>query len=1541
MADSRRIEWFLGRAGLLPPPQHIPTLVEPPAQDYEPFVKANRDAARQLLVQQRMADPSYRPPSEQKRNLFRTKHQKDEAVNHANWTFTKHEVARAFDLLLSTEPLAAAGVAQALLLYTTLTSLDELWGHLHDAKLEKKMKKNRLDSATDTFLPGITWLDKAASHDNTHYIRLLCQTRVSQEALTRAFGISLSKSSADAMTLLLSYGAAASPYPDAVGQHIMIRDIDLVNLLLSAPTAMTTGAWLECLEKDLAGAMGGKGLSLEILLLCVANRRDLVCDSLFLATLRAQSLQGLAVLLAYASSDDKFFGVREGACELASQVPDSTQRLAFFTLLAEAGLVGDYPILREELVKSVKAHQIPLAKLLVGAGVSVDMPPHSAIQWAVSQMDFVMMELVKNGAFSSPVSLALSYVPESTSEPDMIHLIDIFGPMGISGEHLDAHLVRAVRHKHLRLVEVLVRCGASVEYEQASAIQCALEAVDFDMLKALLQRKCSPEILSATIPAAMGILPRDSRLRAMKSILQKGVHSQALGAPLQQVVSEDGEIDSDLIQLFLEYHAPVDLSNTADGNPVLVAARRGNASVLQTLCTGGPRVETLSVAVPIAFRAMESCGYDAALAMITLLLQKGANGRAIDQTLLEASLKDTRLDMVRVLVKHRANANYAFGVAYTNAVEKGNLDMLKLLCSGCPPTPQILSVVFHLAMRPEYYNLMTVEFLLDSAPSSHILQNSAIEGLLRGHPHLAEVVPCLVKHGLRVETGGGMLLCSAIQERNVHLLGTLVSSKPQTTSLAAAFKEAMTAEPRDVRLEIMKLLLEAAASAEIGQSEFLPQETKTALSGDTVGLELLLAHKALVDVQGGQALQEAAAEGSPEVLKLLLASKPTASTVEKAFIAGSSSPVASHTKAVILGHLLQTNQVSVDAASKALNEAVSKHSDDILLAKLLLSYHAKVEIDTLKMALESSPVDMFMSLSRTISEPATAKELFRHVRNSEVSSERRFIAYQSLLDKEIDADEVSEALLDSIRSDPGNMDTPNLLLEHGAVINYKDGAAFTMAFESRNLNLVRALSRHLVKGVDENEATLAFDNVTDNPSFEPEVRFEIYSCLLEFRIGKESLNKALVGALESASTNTSIVSMLLEHGADPNAEEANCFVLACKKNSRDEFRVLSKHADLGVVIPALLGHVDQELEVMNWLMLLFEEQPAGTKIKEDQVLFDCMRKFPDGTLVLGFLLDHGVPAAAKITYNLRPKWEPEECTVLMWAISSSLNIDNKVILRLLQMEDAGMSLPISCRKLCTNGSTALPTYVSPQSQMSAVFLCLLDKSRTPVLKALLDLAPGDMYNSTVSGSDFSKIACYPKEPNAQFQALFEEEDEISPREAALFLGNLDAFKLLEGEGNPDDGTLHLASLLALPDFVTWLLETHDANYEEENFGFMVPLALACFSKPFPWCKLANEESDWTLRLQETMKILISKTRKTWRYREKLVLHMALENGPEVTKAMLEALDIRHEADKDKTYLYTDRTGLHYSPCEYVEEFVEIGDKQKKKLLKCLTAQGLT
>jgi hypothetical protein len=56
-------------------------------------------------------------------------------------------------------------------------------------------------------------------------------------------------------------------------------------------------------------------------------------------------------------------------------------------------------------------------------------------------------------------------------------------------------------------------------------------------------------------------------------------------------------------------------------------------------------------------------------------------------------------------------------------------------------------------------------------------------------------------------------------------------------------------------------------------------------------------------------------------------------------------------------------------------------------------------------------------------------------------------------------------------------------------------------------------------------------------------------------------------------------------------------------------------------------------------------------------------------------------------------------------------------------------------------------------------------------------------------------------------------------------------------------------------------------------------------------------------------------------------------------AMLNVLNVRGIGNRDK-YLYTDKTGMHYSPCEYVETFVEVDDEEKGKLVKILQEHGL-
>ena len=220
------------------------------------------------------------------------------------------------------------------------------------------------------------------------------------------------------------------------------------------------------------------------------------------------------------------------------------------------------------------------------------------------------------------------------------------------------------------------------------------------------------------------------------------------------------------------------------------------------------------------------------------------------------------------------------------------------------------------------------------------------------------------------------------------------------------------------------------------------------------------------------------------------------------------------------------------------------------------------------------------------------------------------------------------------------------------------------------------------------------------------------------------------------------------------------------------------------------------------------------------------------------------------------------------------------------------------------------------------------------MKALLNLDRDRVLDYRVPGSTLGQLGAYPETFNKE-SSLLDASVELPLREACLYLGNYEAFRLLKCTETPDDTTLHLAALMALPNFVKWLLDFHDPNYKAEEYDMMIPLALACESKPQPWCKIANEESDWKTRQKETMQLLASRTNLEWRHRNKTVLHIALENGLEATGAMVEALNFHNDPKREERYRYVDRDGITYSPHQYVMKFVDADEQEKQALVACL------
>ncbi|KAJ4166544.1 hypothetical protein NW765_007783 [Fusarium oxysporum] len=249
---------ILSRYAGLSPPSPLETLKTPSPIDYEASTTVeHRSAARALLVRARTSDAGYRPPDQQKRHLLRVPSRRNLKLNEERWTFTKHEVGKALNELLSAAPLPDVQVAHVVLASVHIDSLDELWEHFKDSKLQKRQSSIfRRSTSSNNGLSN--WLSIVTGQENIPYIHLLCQYGAGPNLLNQAFVIALARHDIPSMKLLLSFGACILPIcKDYVRLSVTKNDVDVIGLLLSAPKGMNVEDWQYSLEANIEGAPRG------------------------------------------------------------------------------------------------------------------------------------------------------------------------------------------------------------------------------------------------------------------------------------------------------------------------------------------------------------------------------------------------------------------------------------------------------------------------------------------------------------------------------------------------------------------------------------------------------------------------------------------------------------------------------------------------------------------------------------------------------------------------------------------------------------------------------------------------------------------------------------------------------------------------------------------------------------------------------------------------------------------------------------------------------------------------------------------------------------------------------------------------------------------------------------------------------------------------------------------------------------------------------------------------------------------------------------
>ena len=1268
-SDSERVSTFLAKAGLKTPPR-LAILQRQPDIPLRSTSTSDNEEATWLLASQRVSQPGYKPPSGGFRGHFSSK-RLNKASDQSNWTFSKHEVACAINSLLAEPTLQPVGIARALLLRGVEAgsmNLEDLWQHRHapeskNGKLLGTLKTQKRQTADTSEL--IPWLDHVTTLENLDYIRLFCSAVEDRKILDKAVSIALSQRSIAAMEILLSYGADASGCKDQMRERTRLEDIEIVQLLLAAPRVLKADFWRDSL-------LSVSGIALEVLSICLRHVPDAITEQMLTRALESEDYSSAAVLLAYTNKDKLAQYDHLSAYLLVSTIVSSQTRHSFLALLGEAGLLSDHPVLRQELLDAVHVRDLSRIEVLAAAGVSPDSEPHNALKLAVTRMDFETLDLL--WARALPSSTALDWVPEMASQEDVLRLLDTFSSYGLAGDSLSRRLVVAAERGHVEEIEVLLRLGASVHFENMAAIRAILQSTDIAMLKTLVGCSHDSNDLGTLMPAIMKMQPNSRRLEALDIILDHGVPTAYLADPLATLMTESTKADLDHVRLLLTHGAPPDASDHEATNSVLLAASKGDFDTLKLVCEGSVRASTLSRAMPLAFAALvnTSEGYDSTIEVLSMLLSKGAKGVHIDQTLLSATIHGSHPAIIRLLLSHGADANYEEGLVFLNAVHAVDLDLFTLLCDNCPPSRASTERVLTACLEPQVYTTSALETLLRASPEKQAALDAFDPAVLQANPNMAAIVKCLLRHGLSVESRDGEVFRLAIDDGNISLLRDIIAAQPSIASLQRAFEHVSNTNIiGTLKLEMMEFLLGYCRPAEIGQTMCLLTYTQLAINGESTGLDMILRYGALVDHDGGAALRLAAAEASLDVLSLLLEHDLAVESIRQACLSAAAS-FASR-KDISDERQTSTFEVLLDAAERATGEELSnlllvcvdRTPEYTRLPAMLLERGAQVDIPLLRVAAEKASQDLFGLLVATVGSQECS-DCFQYAQYTEMSEERRAWIFQSLLQHDISAHEKSLALTDSlIPNRIGDLTIPRLLLRSGAEVTLK---ALTLAIEAQSVEAMQLLCQRLN---NREVADYAFVIAIETSFGTSKIRFEMYQAFLERGlISKAGRHKALLVCLEQHGADLETIRLLVTKGADPNGSNAECFMVACRSNLIPQFRELSKRANPDLVLGRLIGEYDKESDVNKWFKLCLEEQSTVVRLANNGLLFDCIRKFPSGTTLLSKMLRHGLSISVTTQYSMCPGWEEEECSLLIWTILAAPRIENKTIITLLKSKDA-------------------------------------------------------------------------------------------------------------------------------------------------------------------------------------------------------------------------------------------------------------------------------
>ena len=796
----------------------------------------------------------------------------------------------------------------------------------------------------------------------------------------------------------------------------------------------------------------------------------------------------------------------------------------------------------EALIATVCRGTPDLVVLLFAHGASGDYADGRALSTAIAgeQVDEAATILFhSNGALSvtsliKATEAACRIGPESP-KCQILELLLCAGA-NPNTSTLQDQLLRAVRDDQGKLVELLIRYGTSPDRNDAESLRLAIAKGQTNLVTVLLQGPVNKISASRALEEAKALEDTEDYKFVVAALVEKGVSEDSLHRCLADAVDKD--CGASLAPMLISQGANLDY---ADAYCLRVALQQNNLSLLQVLLKGHCHPSILCKTLPHAMRFQPQSERFHVMASI---LEKEVSGKALHialQMLVSDGKDAIDYRLMDLLIRKNASVDFfdESGNCICIAVAQENEKALDLLTQGDPSADTVstalgfLPVSFAKSEAADYERTIRMARLLlkkgahGSAASEMLIK--AVRDDYRG-----KALELLLTHNADANYKNGKAIEMALCLPEIEVLDRLcrrsnLNRKTFATQLPNALK------PKGFDLQKGTLFARTASNYKYEGILDMPLLQEVQFNGSRKEIiELLLSLGASVNFQDGEVLRHAVSKGDIETTHLLLPARPTTVNVARAFPSIMQIKDLS-TRYALMQALLDYGGPGMgdEALLQASREA---NPDDLSHVELLLQHKASPDFKDGAPVLESIKAKNLPLLDLLVKSQPTGKTLtkaFNLARKMQCSREERHQTFAALLKSGFDGFETSQALIEVVERSATDTETSVLLLDHGASVDRHQGRAMQVVASAGSLQLLNIFIR---KGPHQKCLDAAFHAATD-AQLETEMEKAIYSTLLEARISRDLISRALFQATHQDLIDKPLLLLLIRFKASLDAED--------------------------------------------------------------------------------------------------------------------------------------------------------------------------------------------------------------------------------------------------------------------------------------------------------------------------------------------------------------------------------------------------------------------